>query len=81
MAYIGELAKLPEDVEDRSVNIGPVISSINTDKDTVFFEDLFVSLGQNCVAAEKGIKVNTIFLQFLNLFMFHIPHTTHPQLK
>ena len=59
MAYIEAVSSLPEDAARRSVNIAAVTANINTDKDSEFFEDFFVSLGQNCKKAEKAIKTDT----------------------
>lgn len=67
MAYIEAVSSLPEDAARRSVNIAAVTANINTDKDSAFFEDFFVSLGQNCKKAEKAIKVGHVLVTMMQI--------------
>lgn len=67
MAYIEAVSSLPEDAARRSVNIAAVTANINTDKDSKFFEDFFVSLGQNCKKAEKAIKVGHVLVTMMQI--------------
>ena len=62
MAYIGAISILPENPEQRKVEVAEVIKKINSEKEIEFFENFFISLGQQCVKAEKGIKVGHVFV-------------------
>ena len=57
MAYIGAITNLPENPEKRIINVEALVAGVNTEKDLEFFAEFFVSLGQNCLRAEKGFKV------------------------
>merc|ERR1712110_171226 len=57
MAYIGAITNLPESPEKRVINVEAIVSGVNTEKDLDFLAEFFVSLGQNCLRAEKGFKV------------------------
>jgi len=62
MSYVSSISNLPEEPEKRKVNVAGAIASVNSEKDISFFEDFFISLGQNCLKAEKGIKVGHVFV-------------------
>ena len=62
MAYMDVLSKLPEDATIKKVNVAKVTNGLNSGKDMAFFEDFFVSLGQNCKKADKGIKAGPLFI-------------------
>merc|ERR1712227_340942 len=62
MSYVSSISNLPEEPEKRKVNVAAAIASVNSEKDISFFEDFFISLGQNCLKAEKGIKVGHVFV-------------------
>ena len=62
MAYMDVLSKLPEDAAVRRVNVAKLVEGLNSEKDVQFFEEFFVSLGQNCKKAEKGIKAGPMFI-------------------
>ena len=57
MAYIGAITNLPESPEKRVINVEAIVAGVNTEKDLDFLAEFFVSLGQNCLRAEKGFKV------------------------
>ena len=60
--YVAEISKYPDDQNKRNINIPAIVSGLNSDKSREFFEDFFVSLGQNCRTAEKAFKVGHLLV-------------------
>merc|ERR1712183_201691 len=62
MSYIEVVNKLPEDIPKKRIDVGIIVKSLNSEQDITFFKDFFISLGQTCKTAEKGIKVGHVFI-------------------
>ena len=62
MSYIEVVNKQPDGTTKKGIDVAAIGKSLNIGKDVGFLEEFFISLGNTCKTAEKGIKVGHVFI-------------------